>query len=81
MIKYYCDNCGEETKRNYVGDRLKGEDIDTRISYELVLAYDKVWNGGVLCSRCIIKVLRRIISMLLGEAPKPIIEEIKDGKV
>ena len=64
-IKYFCDVCGEETKRNYVSDRLKPFDKHIHIigvngetvECEVIVAIDGSWNGGVICLECLCNAL------------------------
>jgi len=63
-IKYFCDVCGVETKRNYVSERLKPEllygEFERAARCEVTVAINGAWNGGVICERC----LRRVLSQL-----------------
>jgi hypothetical protein len=54
MIKYFCDVCGEETKRNYVTERLKPEfcDDNCKVKCEVIVAVGG-WNNGVICEECL----------------------------
>jgi hypothetical protein len=61
MIKYFCDVCGEETKRNYVATRLKPELVydSGKVVCEVVVAINGTWNGGVICRECLRIALRQ----------------------
>jgi hypothetical protein len=52
-IKYFCDVCGEETKRNYVSERLNPELGDGKVKCEVIVAINGSWNGGVICETCL----------------------------
>ncbi len=59
MIKYYCDVCGNEIKRNYVTERLKRklEINEKKIVAQISIAIDGIWNMGDLCYSCLMKVM------------------------
>jgi hypothetical protein len=58
MIKYFCDVCGEETKRNYVTERLKPElQQRVKVECEVIVAMNGTTNGGVICEECLRTVL------------------------
>jgi hypothetical protein len=54
-IKYFCDVCGEVTKRNYVSERLKPEFLHDsgKVVCEVMVAINGTTNGGVLCKECL----------------------------
>lgn len=59
MIKYFCDVCGEETKRNYVGERLIHEHVynNGKVKCEVMVTINGTANGGVICEKCLRYVL------------------------
>jgi hypothetical protein len=59
MIKYFCDVCGEETKRNYVQERLKPVFSNGKVECEVIVAINGTWNGGVICEECLRDALRQ----------------------
>ena len=60
-IKFFCDVCGEETKRNYVSERLKPELVygpsEREVRCEVIVAINGTWNDGVICEKCLREVL------------------------
>lgn len=54
-MKYFCDVCGEETKRNYVTERLKPVFIHKsgKVVCEVMVAINGTTNGGVICDQCL----------------------------
>ena len=66
-IRYFCDVCDEEVKRNYVGDRPKGEafiSTPTRgspILIEIMSGTGGTWNKGVLCKSCLLKAAKSLL--------------------
>jgi len=56
-IKYFCDICGKETKRNYVTEKLKPERRDGTIQCEVTVAINRSWNDGVICENCLRRAL------------------------
>ena len=55
-IKYICDMCGKETLINYVSERLKAKLGKGMV--EVIAGVDGVWNYGVLCKECLIKIIK-----------------------
>ncbi|MBC8488486.1 MAG: hypothetical protein H8D45_20860 [Bacteroidetes bacterium] len=60
MIKYYCDVCGQELTRNYVGNRLRSN--YNNVSVEVMVAIGNVWNEGELCGTCLKDVIVNCIN-------------------
>jgi len=72
MVKYFCDVCEAETPRNYVTDRYKGLvhlPEKSEIGIEITFGFPEnkcsttmtVWNSGVLCKKCFVKILLKIV--------------------
>ena len=57
MIKYFCDNCGDEVVRNYVVKRLTRK--RKRVTVEVLVATDGTWNNGAICYDCLLDVLQK----------------------
>jgi hypothetical protein len=58
MIKHYCDVCGEETKRNFVSDRLQRHHNEWRV--EIMVGHkDLGWNSGDICLTCLLNVINQ----------------------
>lgn len=55
MIKYFCDSCGKEHKRNYVNDPL--ETCWEKFMIKVLIGYDSVFNSGEICKKCLRKAL------------------------
>jgi len=66
MIKEFCDICGEETKKNYVSDRLAFSKSFPRtdrkaFNVEVILGVGNVWNQGCICKSCLQVLLRDFV--------------------
>ena len=72
MYKIFCDICGTEIT-DYAGSRMKGE--SGRLSVEVIVAIDKVWNGGHACVSCIRKALEQADIKRKGTAPERELQE------
>ena len=59
MTKVFCDACGSEIGKNYVGERLKRSlRINrTKFSIEVIVASNDTWNQGDICLDCLLKVV------------------------
>ena len=61
-IKYICDNCGKETKRNYVSERFEFK--AGKNTFQIVIATDETWNAGEICIACLKKAVDEEFSKL-----------------
>jgi len=55
VIKYFCDSCGKETKRNYVSDRFEFK--VGKNTFAIIIATHDTWNSGELCLECLSKAI------------------------
>jgi hypothetical protein len=53
--KAFCDLCGEELKKR---DHDRVRRALGRVSVEVLTAVDGTWNGGHVCHRCVMQVVR-----------------------
>ena len=58
-VKYSCDGCTKEVKRNYVDQRYQpSRHMNARnINAEVLIAIAGTWNEGHLCKECLLAVL------------------------
>jgi len=57
MIKYFCDVCGNEIKRNYADERLCRRLGDFGV--EVLVSFRGISNKGEICLHCLMEVLTR----------------------
>lgn len=50
-IKYFCDACGGEIPKDQTGRVVRKLE---RITVEVLVAVDGVWNDGNVCKDCIV---------------------------
>ena len=59
MTKFYCDLCGKEMKGRLLSkrgmNRIKRR--KGRVEVEVLVAVDRVWNGGSVCIPCVLDVV------------------------
>lgn len=56
MIKYFCDMCGKEVKRNYISERFHPKKGNFKV--EVMVAFDNTWNDGIICKDCLWDILK-----------------------
>ena len=61
--KWFCDCCGNEIFRNYIGDRVNTtvQVAGTKVLVEVILGIDKVWNSGDICIECTREALKKAV--------------------
>ena len=63
-VKWFCDVCKKEMKRNVVDKRLKGmvDFSDKRVLIEVMVGVENTWNDGEICMKCLHDVLVELIN-------------------
>lgn len=54
--KAFCDRCEKETPRSFASQRLLVRMGEWKI--EVMVAYNGVWNSGVICEACLMQIIR-----------------------
>ena len=71
MIRYYCDICDREVKRNPVGTRVSGKgygrDGNNPINIEIIAGVGDGWNSGIVCASCFRERVIDIIDTKLAD--------------
>ena len=68
MVKEFCDNCKRKVNRNYVDEQLEGKSKKWR--FEIILAFQDVWNDGCLCKKCLKELVQQALKELVQQAEK-----------